>query len=305
MTKGTAAEKQQVMVEIPQAQANNTLPKPLKDPKIVGPIMKTVWQKYTETAEKFNEPGRFTALIGYEWTSVPGGNNLHRNIIWRDGKAVADKIGVPFSSWQSEDPETLWAWMEKMEKETGAHLLAIPHNGNLSGGRMFEWIDFTGKPLSPDCAERRARWEVLQELIQTKGNSEIHPALAPNDELADYGLAGWDTGNLTLEVKTTPEMRPHMYLRSGLLLGLAQEQKLGANPFKFGFVGSTDVHSSLTAIEEDNNFSKLPSHEPSPGRADTSPKHSTASRATAGTTSPPVTPPCGPPATRARNSGTP
>jgi Protein of unknown function (DUF3604) len=247
---------------------SNTLPPPIKDPKIVGPIIKSVWQKYTETAENFNDPGRFTAMIGYEWTSVPGGNNLHRNILWREGKAVADQIGVPFSAMQSEDPEKLWDWMQKMEEKTGAHLLAIPHNGNISGGRMFELVDFAGKPLTREYAERRARWEVLLELIQTKGNSETHPALSPNDEFADYGMTGWDTGNLTLEVKTTPEMRPHMYARSGLQLGLAQEEKLGVNPFKFGFIGSTDVHNSLTAVEEDNYFAKFPNQEPGPHRWD-------------------------------------
>ena len=185
----------------------------IKDPKIVGPIMKSVWQQYTATAEKFNEPGRFTAMIGYEWTSVPGGNNLHRNVLFRDNKDKADQI-LPFSSWQSEDPEKLWEWMEKYEQKTGGKLLAIPHNGNLSNGRMFELVDFAGKPLSKDYAERRARWEVLQEMMQTKGASETHPTLSPNDEFADFGIAGWEYGNLTLEGKPlSQEMMPTNYLR--------------------------------------------------------------------------------------------
>ena len=149
----------------------------LKDPKVSGPIMKSVWQQYTATAEKYNDPGRFTAMIGYEWTSVPGGNNLHRNVLFRDNKDKADQV-FPFSSWQSEDPEKLWAWMEPYETKTGGRLLAIPHNGNLSNGRMFELTDFSGQPLTRDYAERRARWEVLQEIVQTKGNSETHPRLA-------------------------------------------------------------------------------------------------------------------------------
>ncbi len=120
-------------------------------------------------------------MIGYEWTSVPGGNNLHRNVLFRDGKDKADQI-LPFSSWQSEDPEKLWEWMAKYEAKTGGKMLAIPHNANLSNGRMFELVDFAGNPLSKDYAERRARWEVLQEMMQTKGNSETHPLMSPNDE---------------------------------------------------------------------------------------------------------------------------
>ena len=201
-----------------------TLPPPIKDPKIVGPIMKSVWQQYTATAEKFNEPGRFTAMIGYEWTSVPGGNNLHRNILFRDNKDRADQI-MPFSAWQSEDPEKLWEWMAKYEQKTGGRMLAIPHNANLSNGRMFEPVDFGGKPLTKDYAERRARFEVLQEMMQTKGDSETHPLLSPNDEFANFGVAGWEYGNLTLEGKPlSREMMPTNYLRSGLLQGMQHER---------------------------------------------------------------------------------
>ncbi len=252
--------------ELTSAQAQGTLPAPIKDPKVVGPIMKSVWQAYTATAEEFNEPGTFTAMIGYEWTSVPGGNNLHRNVLFRDNKDKADQI-LPFSAWQSEDPEKLWEWMAKYEEKTGGKLLAIPHNGNLSNGRMFELVDFAGNPLSRDYAEQRARWEVLQEVMQTKGNSETHPTLSPNDEFADFGIAGWEYGNLTLEDKPeSPEMRPYMYLRGGLLRGLELEQQLGVNPFKFGFIGGTDVHNSMTAIEEDNFGGKHVIQEPSAHR---------------------------------------
>ncbi len=264
--KGSMADQAKAANEVTSAQAQGTLPAVIKDPKVVGPIIKSVWQGYTATAEKFNEPGHFTAMIGYEWTSVPGGNNLHRNILFRDNKDKAGQI-LPFSAWQSEDPEKLWEWMDKYEKKTGGKLLAIPHNGNLSNGRMFELVDFAGNPLTKDYAERRARWEVLQEVMQTKGNSETHPTLSPNDEFADFGIAGWEYGNLTLEDKPeTPEMRPYMYLRGGLLRGLEQEQKLGVNPFKFGFIGGTDVHNSLTSIEEDNFFGKHVNQEPSPIR---------------------------------------
>ena len=205
-------------------------------------------------------------MIGYEWTSVPGGNNLHRNVMFRDGKDKADQI-LPFSAWQSEDPEKLWAWMDAYEKKTGGKLLAIAHNANLSNGRMFESVDFAGKPLTKDYAERRARFDVLQEMMQTKGDSETHPLLSPNDEFANFGIAGWEYGNLTLEGKPlSREMMPTNYLRPGLLQGMVHEQKLGVNPFKFGFIGGTDVHNSLTSIEEDNFYGKHIDQEPSPNR---------------------------------------
>jgi hypothetical protein len=264
---GTAQEKAETQREVVKAQAMGTLPATLKDPKVVGPIMKSVWQQYTATAEKFNEPGRFTAMIGYEWTSVPGGNNLHRNILFRDNKDKADQV-FPFSAWNSEDPAKLWEWMAQYEQKTGGKLLAIPHNANLSNGRMFELVDFEGRPLSKDWAEKRARYEVLQEIIQTKGNSETHPLISANDEFAgDMGIAGWEYGNLTLtDAPLSPSMMPTNYLRGGLLRGIEQESALGVNPFKFGFVGSTDVHNSLAAIEEDNFFGKMPIQEPSANR---------------------------------------
>lgn len=266
MMKAGGSESAQAMNELVSAQAQGTLPNPVTDPAIAGPLQKSVWETYTETAERFNDPGRFTAMIGYEWTSVPGGNNLHRNILFRGNKEKADQV-MPFTAWESEDPEKLWEWMANYETKTGGNVLAIPHNGNLSNGRMFESVDFAGKPLTRDYAERRARWEVLQEVMQTKGNSETHPTLSPNDEFADYGIAGWEYGNLTLEDKPeNPEMRPYMYLRGGLLQGLLQGQKLGVNPFKFGMIGGTDVHNSLTSIEEDNFFGKHVNQEPSPHR---------------------------------------
>ena len=163
--------------ELISAQAQGTLPAPIQDQDIVGPVMKSVWQQYTATAESFNAPGTFTAMIGYEWTSVPGGNNLHRNVLFRDGKDKADQV-FPFSAWQSEDPEKLWEWMAAYEERTGGRVLAIPHNGNLSNGRMFEPVDFDGKPLDRNYAAQRARFERLQEVVQTKGNSETHPSLS-------------------------------------------------------------------------------------------------------------------------------
>ena len=198
LKSGTPEERAATASDIVVRQGNGTLPKTFKDPKVVGPIMKSVWEQYTATAEKFNEPGKFSAIIGYEWTTVPGGNNLHRNVIFRDDKDKADQV-FPFSSWNSEAPEKLHDWMAAYEAKTGGQLIAIPHNGNLSNGRMFELVDFDGKPFTKEYAEKRARYEVLQEIIQTKGNSETHPAMSPNDEFAgDMGIAGWEYGNLSL-----------------------------------------------------------------------------------------------------------
>jgi hypothetical protein len=253
-----------VQTEVTKAQAMGTLPGPIKDPKVVGPIMKSVWQEYTATAEKYNEPGRFTALIGYEWTSnAGGGDNLHRNVIYRDGKKLADQA-LPMTTFVSENPEELWKWMDGWEKKTGGRLLAIPHNGNLSNGRMFELQTFEGKPLTREWAEQRARWEPLFEAIQFKGQSEAHPSLSPNDEFtAGYEL--WDRGNLNL-VPKKPGMIQHEYLREALRNGLKLEQELGVNPFKYGMAAGTDTHNALVAAEEDNFFSKFPAGEPRPDR---------------------------------------
>lgn len=140
--------------------------------------MKSVWEKYLETADKYNEPGVFTAMIGYEWTSVPGGNNLHRNILFRGDASKAKQV-FPFSARQSEDPEKLWAWMDAYEKKTGDQVLAIPHNGNLSNGRMFELIDFQGSPLSKDYAQRRTRWERLQGSCRPRAIAKRIPRCRP------------------------------------------------------------------------------------------------------------------------------
>ena len=257
---------QEVGVEIPAALASGTLPAVFTDPKLVVPIVKSVWADNNAIAERFNEPGRFTTLIGYEWTSVPNGNNLHRNIIFRDGKDRTDQI-VPFSAMQSEDPEDLWDFLERYENKTGGRVLAIAHNGNVSNGRMFARVDFVGEPITEGYADRRARWEPLYEVTQIKGDGETHPQLSPNDELAGYGIVGWDNGNLTLQELETPEMRAGEYAREALKQGLRFEATLGTNPFKFGMLGSTDAHTSLSGVEEDNFWGKLTPYEPSPKRA--------------------------------------
>jgi len=218
-----------------------------------------MWQRMTEAAERHNDPGRFTALIGYEWTSGPQGNNLHRNVIFRDGKDRADQI-VPFSAYDSMDPEDLWNWMEAYQLATGGRLLAIPHNGNLSNGLMFDDVTLTGKePLDREYAERRMGFEPVYEVTQIKGDGEAHPTLSPNDEFADYGT--WDKGSFGPQLKT-PEMLPREYAREAWKRGLAYEDSLGANPFKFGVIGSTDSHTGLATTQEDNFFGKISSVEP-------------------------------------------
>jgi hypothetical protein len=224
-------------------------------------LQRSYWQRATAAADKYNDPGRFTAFIGYEWTAMPSGNNLHRNVIFRDGKDKADQI-VPMSAFDSEDPEALWQWMDDYEKRTGGKLLAIPHNGNLSNGLMFDDVTLTGKQaLSRDYAQQRARWEPIYEVTQMKGDGEAHPALSPSDEFANFER--WDKGSLQGIDAKTPGMLPKEYAREALKRGLAYEQKLGVNPFKFGMIGSTDSHTSLSTSEEGNFFGKVSLLEPS------------------------------------------
>jgi hypothetical protein len=223
----------------------------------------SVWERYLETAEKYNDPGRFTTIIGYEWTSTEGGNNLHRNVLYRDGAEEARQV-LPFTAADSFNPEDLWEWMEAYEEKTGGRLLALAHNGNVSNGLMFPEINpETGKPLTRAYAEARIRWEPIYEVTQIKGDGETHPYLSPNDEFADYET--WDKGNLG-PVPKEKDMLQYEYGRSALKLGLKLEQKLGVNPYKFGMVGSTDSHTALATAEEENFFGKHSGKEPKPGR---------------------------------------
>jgi hypothetical protein len=228
---------------------------------------KSAWQETIAAAEAFNHPGRFTAFIGYEWTSNTGGNNLHRNVIFRDGADRASQV-VPFTVYPpmgSDNPRELWKWMAAYEDKTGGSVLAIAHNGNLSNGTMFPIIEsFTGRPVDRPYVEQRARWERLYEATQTKGTGEAHPYLSPNDELADFEI--WDKGNLDGSVAKKKEMLEFEYVRSALKNGLKLERELGTNPYKFGLVGSSDAHNGLSALEEENFFGKTTPQEPSPER---------------------------------------
>lgn len=227
----------------------------------------SVWHEITASADVHNAPGKFTAFIGYEWT-MPF-YRLHRVLVFKDDANKANQV-LPFSQFDSLDPEKLWAYMDNYEKQTGGEVLAIPHNANLSQGVMFSLEDAKGNPLSKQYAKSRSRWEPLFEVVQNKGDSEAHPIISPNDEfadfkkidtskaydypddlkelrqLSDYGYESW------IE-KSRREKGPnwkyqHEYARPVLKLGLRQEQMLGANPFKFGLIGSTDAHASFSSI---------------------------------------------------------
>jgi hypothetical protein len=227
---------------------------------------RNAWQETIDAAEAYNEPGRFTAFIGYEWTSNTGGNNLHRNVIFRDGGEKASLV-VPFTVYPpqgSDNPEHLWEWMAAYEKTYNGSVLAIPHNGNLSSGLMFPVEEAFGKKLDQAYVETRAKWERLYEATQTKGTGEAHPNLSPNDEFAGFEI--WDKGNLDGSVPKTPDMLEFEYARSALKNGLKLAETLGTNPYKFGLIGSSDAHTGLSALREENFFGKTAPQEPSPHR---------------------------------------
>ena len=273
MKSGKGAE---VTYEIVNAQASGTIPKvfAVEGFDSSRPGYRSAWNEVIKAAEEANEPGRFTAFIGYEWTSNNSGdgngNNLHRNVIYRDGGDLAKQVD-PLSTaqpWGSPNPRDLWKWMAAYEEKTHGRLLAIAHNGNLSNGRMFPIIEsFTGKKIDREYAEARARWEPLVEVTQMKGDGETHPFLSPNDEFADYET--WDKGNLDLTEAKKPAMLEFEYARSALKNGLKLEKELGVNPYKFGMVGSTDTHTALSTAEEDNFFGKVSVLEPNATRAET------------------------------------
>jgi hypothetical protein len=231
------------------------------------PAYRKAWRDIITAADQANEPGRFTAFIGYEWTSNTAGNNLHRNVIFRDDGTKAARV-EPLTTAKplgSDNPRDLWKWMAAYEEKTGGNVLAIAHNGNLSNGRMFPIIDsFSGKAIDRAYAEQRARWERLYEATQIKGDGEAHPFMSPTDEFAAFER--WDKGNLDLSELKKQEMLVYEYARSALKNGLKLEQELGTNPYKFGMVGSTDSHTALSTADQDNFFGKASISEPSPGR---------------------------------------
>jgi hypothetical protein len=210
------------------------------------------WKSITETADKFNKPGEFTALIGWEWSSIPGGSNLHR-IVLSDSDGETAQQYQPYSYNDSPYPEDLWAWLEQTSTATGADFLAIPHNSNISKGYMFDTKSLRGKTYSADDVARRMRWEKLAEITQIKGDSETHPDLSPGDKFADF-----ETYPYYIQRNDTPYIAGEGdYIRSALKRGLVMEQSLGQNPYQFGVIGSTDAHTGLASAEEDRFHGKL------------------------------------------------
>ena len=226
----------------------------------------SAWSKLLGFAERYNEPGVFSTLIGFEWTSMIDGDNLHRVVVYRDGMTKAREM-LPFSALDSPDPEDLWKFMEKYEGSTGGQVIAIPHNGNVSNGVMFSDKRVDGSDFDKTYTALRQRWEPLYEVTQVKGDAEAHPYLSPNDEYANFET--WDQGNLRMEPKEK-NMLQGEYARSALKNGLALSQKFGVNPFKFGLVGGTDTHNALSTSDDENFYGKFVDSLPSEERTSSS-----------------------------------
>lgn len=256
LTSGDAQQAFDTAMEIVASLSDDE--PPIDNPKAI----RHAWEDYTALADRYNEPGVFSAIIGYEYTTE-GANNLHRNVLFRDGAIRANQTR-PFSQYDSKNPEDLWRYLADYEARTGGEVLAIPHNGNLSNGRMFSMAAYDGSPLTKEIAQARARFEPLYEATQIKGDGEAHPFLSPDDEFADFD--SWDAANLNGTEVKEPEMLAGEYAREALKRGLAIEKTLGINPFKFGMVGSTDSHTGMATAQEDNFFGKHSGVEPEPNR---------------------------------------
>ena len=213
-----------------------------------GERRRTTWDEYIETADEHNDPGQFTAMIGWEWSSQPEGGNLHRVVMMPQDASVAGQF-LPYSSLESLDPEDLWAWLEETSERTGADFAAIPHNPNISIGMMFPVETLSGEPIDANYAINRMRWEPVVEMTQIKGDSEAHPLLSPTDEFADF-----ETFPFVLTPDGgTPDPQAGDYMRTGLMRGLEIFNSVGANPYKSGMIGATDSHTGISAVAE-NGF---------------------------------------------------
>lgn len=217
------------------------------DREVADTITRAAWLDTIEAADQYNDPGRFTTFVAYEYTtSSDDRGNLHRNVIFKDSDRLP---AAPFSRLNSQNPEGLWDWMDGL-REQGIESLAIPHNSNGSNGQMFKLVDWAGNPLDDTYAERRLRNEPLVEVTQIKGTSDTHPALSPNDEWANFEI-------YSLRVGTSLHSEPKGgYVREALMNGLALQQQGVTNPFKFGLVAASDTHVAATTDDESTFFSK-------------------------------------------------
>jgi len=246
--------------QLDSTQTRSDTPRELEDKDIRG----NAWDYLTATADAHYEPGTFTPLIGFEFTAQRGGQNLHRVVIYRDDAETAQSL-LPLSPKESSDPRALWDFLQQYEDTSGGKVLAIAHNGNISNGLMFPTAELEfGGQMDSDYAERRARWEPVYEVTQIKGDGEAHPLLSPDDRFADY--ESWDLGDFA-GVPKIDQMIPFEYAREALKNGLALDSAYGANPYKFGMIGSTDSHTSLATAAEDNFYGKHSAGmEPQPDR---------------------------------------
>ena len=212
----------------------------------------SVWDDIVSAAESHNQPGEFTALIGWEWTSLIDGANQHRVVFTPDGGDVARRF-IPFSAIDSPHPEDLWTFLEETSEATGARFIAMPHNSNVSKGTMFPLVDSAGDPIDADYARRRMLWEPVVEITQNKGDSETHPVLSPTDEFADF-----ETFPSLIDTRPrsdkTPTTTDGDYVRGALRRGLEIEAETGINPYAFGVIGSTDAHTGLSSVAEGDSW---------------------------------------------------
>ncbi len=253
-------QSQLAIAELITAAGNGTAPESLSDPEQQVERTRDVWNTHLETLDRFNEPGVFTAIAGFEYSLMPGGNNLHRVVMFRDGSDRTSQT-VPYPG-LTTTAEGLWDYMSAYAEATGGQALAIPHNSNLSNGLMFELTMPDGSPMTAEYARKRAAAEPVVEVTQIKGDSETHSFLSPNDEYAGFGDTGWELGNLPLTQAATDDMRAGSYVRDALKRGLTLEEQIGVNPYAFGMIGSTDSHTSLATGDEDNFWGKHSGNEP-------------------------------------------
>ena len=220
---------------------------------------RTIWNNFVHTADKYDNPGSFSAMTGFEWSSTPGGNNMHRVVVFADGADRTSQV-LPYSAFDSMDPKDLWLYLEDYEEKIGGQAIAIPHNGNVSNGLMFSDKDYSGKKITRAYAEARIRWEPIIEVTQMKGDGETHPLLSPDDEFADY--ENWDVANIDGTAPKEEWMLQYEYGRSALKVGLKLGAELGENPYKFGLSAATDTHTGLATSREENYFGKYAKTEP-------------------------------------------